>query len=62
MGKPGPPREREDYLIESGAGRVVLLAATDVGVEHAVWDFLHRLGYRQFFPGEHGGILRAART
>jgi hypothetical protein len=31
---------------------VYLLGATDLAAQHAVWDFLHRLGYRQYFPGE----------
>ncbi|HEX8200854.1 MAG TPA: hypothetical protein VF590_10220 [Isosphaeraceae bacterium] len=43
--------EREDYLLHTHPRSVYLLGATEQGVEHAVWDFLHRLGYRQFFPG-----------
>ncbi len=33
-------------------GALYLLGATDQAVTHATWDLLHRLGYRQFFPGE----------
>lgn len=46
------PFEREDYLLRCHGKSVYLLGATDQAVCHAVWDFLHRLGYRQFFPGE----------
>lgn len=42
---------REQYLLRSHAQGVVILGATDLAVENAVWDFLHRIGYRQFFPG-----------
>lgn len=44
--------QREDYLLQSHDKGVYLLGATELAVEHAVWDFLHRLGYRQFFPGK----------
>jgi len=46
------PFEREDYLLRSHGGSLYLLGATDQAVSHSVWDLLHRLGYRQFFPGE----------
>ena len=46
------PTEREDYLLQTHAQGVLLLGATDLAVEHAVWDFLYGLGYRQFFPGD----------
>ena len=53
----GPgPFEREDYLLRSRAagngGGLYLLGASDLAVSHAAWDVLHRLGHRQFFPGE----------
>ena len=51
------PREREDYLLRTHAEGVYLLGATELAVEHAVWDFLYRLGYRQFFPGDRWEIL-----
>ena len=28
-----------------------VVGASEQAVEHAVWDVLHRLGYRQYFPG-----------
>ncbi len=46
------PTRREDYLLRSHPQGVYLLGASDLAVEHAVWDFLYRLGHRQFFPGE----------
>ena len=46
------PLDREDYVIRSRAGGLYLLGATDLAVSHAAWDLLHRLGYRQYFPGE----------
>ena len=36
--------EREDYLLRTAADGVYLLGATELAVEHAVWDFLYRLG------------------
>ena len=49
------PREtlrREEYLLRSQPKGLLLIGATEVAVEHAVWDLLERTGYRQFFPGE----------
>jgi hypothetical protein len=44
------PADQERYILKSHAAGVWLLGATDLAVEHAVWDFLYRLGFRQFFP------------
>lgn len=41
---------REQYLLRSHGKGLVILGATDLAVENAVWDLLHRIGYRQFFP------------
>ncbi|MHC4198359.1 MAG: DUF4838 domain-containing protein, partial [Planctomycetota bacterium] len=49
---PGGPFNRERYVLRSSAAGVWLLGATELAVEHAVWDALYRLGHRQFFPGE----------
>ena len=51
------PTRREDYILRSHASGVLVVGATELGVRHAVWDFLHRLGYRQFFPGEKWEIV-----
>lgn len=48
--EPADPFRREEYLLRTHARGVWLLGATEPAVEHAVWDFLHRLGYRLFFP------------
>lgn len=47
-----PASEREAYQLSSSGDCVYLLGSTELAVEHAVWDFLHQFGYRQFFPGE----------
>jgi hypothetical protein len=44
--------KQEDYLLRSHPAGVLLIGVSDKGVGHAVWDFLYRLGHRQFFPGE----------
>lgn len=41
----------EAYLLRSHADGLYVLGVGDQGVEHAVWDLLSRLGYRQYFPG-----------
>ena len=54
-------RHREDYVLKSHSKGVYLVGTTELAVEHATWDFLHRLGYRQFFPGEHWEIVPQTR-
>jgi hypothetical protein len=53
------PFAREDYLLRSAAGAMYLIGASEVAASHAVWDFLYRLGYRQFFPGETWEVIPA---
>lgn len=48
---------RENYLLRSESERLALLGNTERGVEHAVADVLHRLGVRQYFPGQHWEIV-----
>lgn len=43
--------EREMYRLRSHERGVWLIGTTELAVEHAVWDVLYRVGYRQFFPG-----------
>ena len=43
--------DRERYLLRSHARGLYVVGATELAVEHAVWDLLYRIGYRQFFPG-----------
>jgi hypothetical protein len=42
---------REDYTIRTSDRGIEITGATGLALRHAVWDLLHRLGYRQFFPG-----------
>ncbi len=49
--------ERENYTLRTGKDRLVILGNTPAAVEHAVWDLLHQIGFRQFFPGKTWEIL-----
>lgn len=48
---PEDAQRREEYLLRSHQDGLWLIGASELAVEHAVWDLLHRLGYRQYFPG-----------
>lgn len=56
------PRRTEDYIIRSHPTGVYVAGASALGVRHAVWDLLHRLGYRQFFPGDAWEIVPSLPT
>lgn len=43
---------REEYLIVTDENGVWLVGATPLALQHAVWDLLEGLGYRQYFPGK----------
>jgi hypothetical protein len=43
--------ERENYRIRTTANNLTVTGNSPTAVRHAVWDLLHRIGYRQFFPG-----------
>ncbi len=43
--------DNEAYLLKTHDGSLYILANSPLALEHAVWDTLHHLGYRQFFPG-----------
>ena len=47
----------EDYLLRSHKNGLDLIGVSELGAEHAVWDFLHRLGYRYFFPSDKWEIV-----
>jgi len=51
------PLRREDYILRSEPARLLVVAATPLGVQHAVADLLWRLGVRQYFPGERWRIV-----
>ncbi len=55
--RPDDPTGAEDYRLRSHSSGLLLIGASDLAVEHAVWDLLYRLGHRQFFPGEHWEIV-----
>ncbi len=55
-GKISPAYTKEDYLIQSRPGTLLLLGRTPLATRNAVWDLLHRLGFRQYFPGAHWEI------
>ncbi|HBL47822.1 DUF4838 domain-containing protein [Gimesia sp.] len=50
-------KDREKYCIRSHKNGIYLFGITDLAVEHAVWDFLYRIGYRQYFPGSHWEVI-----
>jgi hypothetical protein len=54
---PGAWQDEEAYIIRSERSRLLLVAATDDGIADAVWDFLHQLGYRRYFPGKAWQII-----
>jgi len=56
---PGGSFGREDYVLRSRKDGVYAIGATEVGVEHATWDLLYRLGHRQFFPGKTWEVVPA---
>lgn len=51
------PARREQYLLRSHERGLYAIGATELAVEHAAWDLLYRLGYRQFFPGESWEVI-----
>ena len=55
--KTDAPTQREDYLLRSHSKGIFLVGSTETALQHAVWDFLYRLGYRQFFPGKKWEIV-----
>ncbi len=51
-GNVNPKLAREDYLLKTEEGRVLLVGRTELAVQNAVWDFFYRAGYRHFFPAQ----------
>lgn len=54
--------QRERYLLRSHTDGLYIIGATETAVENAVWDLLHRFGYRQFFPGPTWEIIPKTKT
>ncbi len=44
--------EREEFLLRSRGGSLFLAAETEVGMSHAIYALLEKLGCRWYFPGE----------
>lgn len=60
LGLQGPApslMEREDYSLRSAKDRVIIRGRSVKAVEHAVWDLLHRCGFRQLLPGQKWEIV-----
>ena len=47
--KPEDPFRRDDYLLRTHSNGAYVLGTGELAVHLAVWDFLHRLGYRLYF-------------
>jgi len=47
----------DEYIIHSDGQALWLIGATEAGASNAAWDFMHRLGYRLYFPGSHWEIV-----
>jgi hypothetical protein len=43
------PFRRDDYFLRTHSNGAYVLGAGELAVQLAVWDFLHRLGYRLYF-------------
>ena len=43
-------RAKEQYVLRSHDDGLYVVGATPLAVRHAVWDLLHRMGHRQYFP------------
>lgn len=52
---------REEYVLHSHAHGLHVIGAKQAGLDHAVWDLLYRIGYRQFFPGATWEVVSAVR-
>jgi len=55
-----PVLARDDYVLRTASRRVLLIGRTLFGVRNALWDFFHRVGFRQYFPGPHWEIWPVA--
>ncbi|MFA6567266.1 MAG: DUF4838 domain-containing protein [Victivallales bacterium] len=55
--KPDDPLRREEYLLRSHKDGILLVGVNAFAVRHAVWDLLHRFGYRQYIPSANWEII-----
>lgn len=56
---PADRKRTEEYLLHSHPKGVILVGASDLAAQNAMWDFLGRQGYRQYFPGPAWEIIPA---
>jgi hypothetical protein len=54
--------DREAYILRSHKDGLYVIGATELAVEHAVWDLLYHLGCRQYFPGPAWEIIPRKET
>ncbi|NIP22569.1 MAG: DUF4838 domain-containing protein [Phycisphaerae bacterium] len=54
--------DREAYILRSHKDGLYVIGATELATEHAVWDLLYRLGYRQYFPGPTWEVIPRKKT
>jgi hypothetical protein len=52
LGLVGETLRGEEFLIRSHGGRIYLAASTELGLSHAIYALLDRLGCRWYFPGD----------
>lgn len=57
-----PPDSPEGYRIRSDGKKVWLLARTELGLQHAIYDFLESLGCRWYFPDPVWTVIPRAPT
>ncbi len=48
---------RDQYLLRTHDQGLYIIGALDLAAQHGVWDFLYRLGHRQFFPTDSWEIV-----
>lgn len=60
--QPSDPLRREEYLLKTHDKGIWLLGATPLACQHAIWDMLHRIGYRQYFPGSNWEVVPSVKN
>lgn len=53
----GKLKDRESYVIDAHTKGLRIMGVSDLGAQNGMWDFLRRLGYRQYFPGPAWEVL-----
>ena len=56
--KPVGALERDGYEISTSSKTGISITGnSELAIQHGVWDLLHRIGYRQYFPGDAWEII-----